>query len=153
MSEASTSANQKENLKEKISIETNPIEEPELSTDANLSEEKKRVNELSKIYPSRVSFSSTLEVSSSTLELLSPSELKLSLITLENTCLKSKDILPVPISSNLVPNLKTQFMSILEEQIREILNKQRSVNGFVNYLSKIKIENVKHLLKIGNKIL
>ena len=83
MSEASTNASQKENLEEEISTETNSIKEPELSTDADLSEEKKRVDELPKIYPSRVSFSSALEVSSSTLELLSPSKLKLSLITLD----------------------------------------------------------------------
>ena len=141
------------NLEEEISTETSPIEEPEPSTDIDLSEEKKRVDELPKIYPSRVLFSSALEASSSTLELPSPSELKLSLITLENTCLKSKDTLPVPISSNLVPNPKTQFMSILEEQIGEILNKQGSVNGFVNYLSKIKNRDMKYFLKIGNKLL
>ena len=44
-------------------------------------------------------------------------------------------------------------MSILEEQIGEILNKQGSVNGFVNYLSKIKNRDVKYFLKIGNKLL
>ena len=43
-------------------------------------------------------------------------------------------------------------MSILEEQIGEILDKQGFVNGFVNYLSKIK-EDVKYFLKIDNKIL
>ena len=96
---------------------------------------------------------------SSILELSSPSELKLSLITLENTCLKSKDTLPVPISLNSTPNPKTQFMSILEEQIREILSKQGFVNGFMNYLlniEKIKlIKNkiMKYFLKIDNKIL
>ena len=153
MSEASTDASQKENLEEEISTETKPIEESEPSTDTDLSNKEKRVDELAEIYSPRVSFSSVLEASSFTLELLSPSELKLSLITLENTCLKSKDILPVPISSNLVPNPKTQFMSILEEQIGEILDKQGSVNGFVNYLSKIKNEDVKYFLKIYKKIL
>ena len=44
-------------------------------------------------------------------------------------------------------------MSILEEQIGEILNKQGFVNGFVNYLSKIKNKDVKYFLKIDNKIL
>ena len=44
-------------------------------------------------------------------------------------------------------------MSILEEQIGEILDKQRSVNEFVNYLTIIKNEDVKYFLKIGNKIL
>ena len=44
-------------------------------------------------------------------------------------------------------------MSILEEQIGEILNKQGSMNGFVNYLSKIKNEDVKYFLKIGKKLL
>ena len=44
-------------------------------------------------------------------------------------------------------------MSILEEQIGKILDKQRSVNGFVNYLSKIKNRDVNYFLKISNKIL
>ena len=44
-------------------------------------------------------------------------------------------------------------MSILEEQIGEILDKQRSVNEFVNYLTIIKNEDVKYFLKIDNKIL
>ena len=44
-------------------------------------------------------------------------------------------------------------MSILEEQIGEILNKQGSLNGFVNYLITIKNRDVKYFLKIGNKIL
>ena len=43
-------------------------------------------------------------------------------------------------------------MSILEEQIGEILNKQGSVNRFVNYLITIK-EDIKYFLKIDNKIL
>ena len=115
MSEASTDASQNMNLEEEVNTEANPIEELELSTDADLSEKKKRVDELSNIYLSRVLFSSALEASSSTLELPSPLELKLSLITLENTCLKSTDTLSVPITSNSTPNLKTQFMSILEE--------------------------------------
>ena len=48
-------------------------------------------------------------------------------------------------------------MSILEEQIGEILNKQGSVNGFVNYLlniRKIKLTKnkiMKYFLKIGIK--
>ena len=107
MSEASTDASQNMNLEEEVSTEANPTEKLELSTDTDLSEEKKRVDELPKIYPSRISFSSTLEASSFTLELPSPSKLKLSLIILENTCLKSKDILPVPITSNSTSNLKT----------------------------------------------
>ena len=44
-------------------------------------------------------------------------------------------------------------MSIFEEQRREILNKQGYVNGFKNYLSKIKKGDVKYFLEIGNKIL
>ena len=40
-------------------------------------------------------------------------------------------------------------MSILEEQIEEILNKQ----GSKNYLTTIKNGDVKYFLKIGNKIL
>ena len=44
-------------------------------------------------------------------------------------------------------------MSILEEQIGEILNKQGSINGFMNYLFKIKNGDVKYFLKIGNKLL
>ena len=40
-------------------------------------------------------------------------------------------------------------MSILEEQIREILDKQK----FVNDLTTIKNGDVKYFLKIGNKIL
>ena len=44
-------------------------------------------------------------------------------------------------------------MSILEEQIEEIFNKQGSVNGFVNYFSKIKNGEMKYFLKIDNKIL
>ena len=44
-------------------------------------------------------------------------------------------------------------MSILEEQIGEILDKQRSVNEFVNYLTTIKNGDVKYFLKIDNKIL
>ena len=44
-------------------------------------------------------------------------------------------------------------MSILEEQIEKILDKQGSVNRFVNYLSKIKNEDANYFLKIYNKIL
>ena len=50
-------------------------------------------------------------------------------------------------------------MSILEEQIKKILNKQESVNEFVNYLLKIrKIKLTKdgvmnYFLEIDNKIL
>ena len=50
-------------------------------------------------------------------------------------------------------------MSILEEQIGEILNKQGSINGFVSYLLNIgkmkliKNKIIKYFLKIDNKIL
>ena len=50
-------------------------------------------------------------------------------------------------------------MSILEEQIRKILNKQESENEFVNYLlniEKMKLTKnriIKYFLKIENKIL
>ena len=44
-------------------------------------------------------------------------------------------------------------MSILEEQIEKIFNKQRSVDGFVNYLPKIKNRDMKFFLTIDNKIL
>ena len=151
MRKASTDASQNINLEEEVSIETNPIEEPEHRTDTDLSEkdrEKKKADKLSEIYKSRVPFHSDLEVGSSTLE-SPPPELKSSLITSNEL----SDTLSVSIASNSTSNLKTQFMSILEEQIGEILDKQRSMNGFVNYLSKIKNEDVKYFLKIGNKIL
>ena len=45
MSEASTNASQNENLKEKISIETNPIEEPELKTITDLRKKDKKKEE------------------------------------------------------------------------------------------------------------
>ena len=106
MSEASIDASQNMNLEEKVSTEANPIEELELSTDADLSEEKKRVNELPKLYSPKVPFPSAPEASSSTLK-LPPLELKLSLVTSEYTCLKSKDTLSAPITSNLTPNPKT----------------------------------------------
>ena len=80
MSEASTDTSQNKNLEEEVSTETNPIEEPESSIVTNLSEEKKRADELPEIYKPRVPFSSDLEVGSFTLE--SPSsKLKSSLIT------------------------------------------------------------------------
>ena len=41
----------------------------------------------------------------------------------------------------------------IEKQIEKILNKQGSVNGFMNYLFKIKNEDAKYFLKIGNKLL
>ena len=156
MREASTDASQNKNLKEEVSTETNPIEELELKIITNLSEKdkkKKRANELPEIYSLRVSFSSVLEVGSSFLESSPPPKLKLPLVIPEHICLESNDILPIPIASNSTPNSKTQFMSSLEEQIGEILNKQRSINGFVNYLPKIKNEDVKYFLKIDNKIL
>ena len=56
VSEASTNASQKENLKEKISTETSPIKEPEPSIDIDLSDEEKRIDKLSKIYSPKVSF-------------------------------------------------------------------------------------------------
>ena len=80
MSEASTDASQNMNLKEEVSTETNPIEEYEPETDT-----ENRADKLPEIYPPKVLFFSVLEVGFSTLELPSPSELKLSLITLENT--------------------------------------------------------------------
>ena len=98
MSEASTNASQNMNLKEEVSTETNPIEEPEPSTNTNISDKEKREDELPKIYSSRVSFSSILEVGSSTLESSSLSELKLPWITSEYLCLESSDILSAPIA-------------------------------------------------------
>ena len=44
-------------------------------------------------------------------------------------------------------------MSILQEQRGKILNKQGSINGFINNLSKIKNGEVQYFLKIDNKIL
>ena len=71
MREVSTDANQNENSKEEVSTETNPIEEPELGTDtdagSNLSENdkgKKRADELSESYKSKVPFPSALKVGS-----------------------------------------------------------------------------------------
>ena len=148
MREASTDASQNKNLEKEVSIEANPIKEFEPKIDT-----EKRADELPKIYPPKVSFSLALKVSSSSLESPSPPKLKSSSVTLENTCLESNDILSVSIASNLTPKLKTQFMSIIEEQIEEILNKQGSINGFMNYLFKIKNEDVKYFLKIGNKLL
>ena len=78
--EASTDASQKENLEEEISTETNPIEESELSTDADLSEEKKRVDELPKIYSPKILFPSSPEADFSTSK-SPPPELKLPLVT------------------------------------------------------------------------
>ena len=122
MSEAGTDASQNVNLKEKISTETNHIEEPKFETGidagSNLSEkdkEKKRVNELSETYKPRVPFSSVPKVGSSTLESSSPPELKSPLVTPEYACLESNDTLSVLITSNSTPNPKTQFMSILEK--------------------------------------
>ena len=63
MSEASTDTSQNINLKEHVSIETNPIEEPKLKIDT-----EKIADELSEIYSPKVSFPSTLEASSSTLK-------------------------------------------------------------------------------------
>ena len=118
------------NLKEEVSTETNPIKEskPRTGTDAgsSLSERDqgmKKVDELSEIYKLRISFSSALEASSFTLELSPPPKLKSSLVAYEYTCLELRDTLLVPIASNSTPNPKTQFMSILEEQIEKILNK------------------------------
>ena len=59
----------------------------------------------------------------SSLESPSSLELKSPLVTLEYVFLKSSDILPVPIASDSTPNIKIQFMSILEEQIGKIFNK------------------------------
>ena len=154
MSEASTDTSQKENLEEEISTETNPIEEPESEIITDLSEkdkEKKKEDELPETYKPRVSFSSVVEAGSSTLESPSPSELKLPLVTSEYPCLKSNDTLSVPIISNSTPKSKTQFMSILEEQIRKII--KGTINGFVTYLTTIKNGDVKYFLKIDNKIL
>ena len=44
-------------------------------------------------------------------------------------------------------------MSILKEQIEKILNKQGSMNGFINYLLKIKNKIMNYFLEIINKIL
>ena len=52
-----------------------------------------------------------------------PPELKSPLVTFEYACLESSDVFLVPIALNSTSNLKAQFMSILEEQIEEILNK------------------------------
>ena len=101
MSKASTDASQSMNLEDKVSTKANPIEEPTLEIVTDLSEKYKEPL--------------ALEVSSSTLESSPPPELQSSLITLEYTCLKSNDTLSTPITSNSTPNLKTQFMSILEE--------------------------------------
>ena len=118
MSETSTDASRNINLEEEVSIETNPTEEPEPSIVTDLSEEKKRADELSEIYKSRIPFSSDREVSSSTLESPYP-ELKSSLITSKEL----SDTFSVPIASNSTPNPKTQFISILEEQIGKVVNK------------------------------
>ena len=122
MREVSIDASQNVNLEEEVSIETNQIEELESvsHTDAgsNLSEkdkEKKKVDELSEIHKPRVPFSSILKADSSSLESPPPLKLKLPLITLEYSCLESSSTLPVSIASNSTLNLKTQFMSILEE--------------------------------------
>ena len=67
MREASTDASQNKNLKEEVSTETNPIEEPEPKIITNLSEkdkEKKRADESPETYKPRVLFSSVLEASS-----------------------------------------------------------------------------------------
>ena len=70
--ETSTDASQNKNLKEEVSTETNPIEEPKtkIDTDAssNLSEKdkgKKREDDLPETYKLKVSFPSALEASSS----------------------------------------------------------------------------------------
>ena len=111
------------------------------------------------MYKLRVTFSSILEVGSSSLESSPSLELKSLLVTSEYAYLESSDTFSVPIASNSTSNLKTQFMSILKEQIGKILNKQRSVNGFVNYLLKMRrmklTKNgvVNYILEIGNKIL
>ena len=95
------------NLEEEVSTETNHIEKLELRTDtdagSNLSEKdkgKKRMDELSKIYKSRVSFFSILKVDFFSLESSPPSELKSPLIILEYIYLESSDTLLVPITSN-----------------------------------------------------
>ena len=134
-----TDASQNENLEEEVSTETNPMEESVHEIVTDLSKKDKKL--------------SVLEANFFTLESSPLPELKSSLITPEYICLESNDTLSVSIASNSTPNPKTQFMSILEEQIGEILNKQGSVNGFVNYLLKIKNEDVKYFLKIDNKIL
>ena len=107
MREASTDASQNINLKEKISTQTNHIEESEprmgINAGSNLSEQdkkKKRVDELSESYKPRVPFPSILEADSS------PSVYE-KLVTSEYTCLESSDTLLVPIASNLIFNLKT----------------------------------------------
>ena len=130
VTEASTDTSQNIDLKEEFSTETNHIEESkfETSTDAssNLSEkdkDKKRADELSEIYKPRVSFLSSPKVSSFSLKSPPPSELKSPLVKPEYACLESNDTFPAPIVLNSTPNLKTQFMSILEEQIGEIFDK------------------------------
>ena len=123
VSEASTNTSQNMNLKEEVSTETNPIEEPEPEIDTNLSKKEKRADELSEIYSLRVSFFSVLEASSFTLESSSYSELKSSLITSEYACLEACDTLSASIALNSTSNPKTQFMNILKEQIEKILNK------------------------------
>ena len=146
-------------LKEEISTETNHIEEPESEIDIdasfNLSEKDKEkgADKLPEIYKLIVPFLSTLKVDSSVLKSSPLLELKSPLVTPEYTCLELSNTLPAPIVSNSTPNIKTQFMSILEEQIEEILNKQEFVNGFVNYLPKIKNRIVNYFLEFGNKIL
>ena len=156
MNKASTDANQSMNLEEEVSTEANLIEESKLKIIIDLNEkdkEKKKADELPEIYSPKVSFPSALEAGSSTLESSHSSELKSPCITSEYLCLESSDILSASITSNSTPNSKIQFFSILEEQIGEIFNKQGSVNGFINYLFKIKNRDVKYFLKIGNKLL
>ena len=66
--EASTDTSQNKNLKEEVSTKTKPIEEPESEIITDLSEkdkEKKKVDELSETYKSKVLFPSVLEAYSS----------------------------------------------------------------------------------------
>ena len=143
MRETSTNARQNVNLKKEVSTQTNHIEESKFEIDTNTSfnlsekdKKKKRTNELSETYKPRVPFPPTLGVDSF-----------------------HSDTLPIPIASNSMLNPKTQFMSILEEKIRKILNKQGSVNEFINYLLNIEKMNmtkngdVNYFLEIDNKIL
>ena len=103
MKEASTDASQEENLEEEVSTETNPIEESEPSTNTDLSDKEKRVNELPEIYLPRVSFFLVLEVGSSTLESSPPLELKSPWITPEYACESS-----IPFQH---PLLQTQLLT------------------------------------------
>ena len=87
-------------LEEEVSFETNRIEEPKLKTNtdagSNLSERdkgKKRADELSKIYKSKVSFPSVLEADSFHKK--------------QRACNELSDILLVPIASDSTPNPKT----------------------------------------------